>query len=598
MLENRGLGVDLFAGFEAFNVRVEPAVPGLTPVTCKDICCCALSRLVLCETPIARNELHLKMNYLPKDGLRWIEKTQRLLLSLDSSDSFDSSDSSDLSFNSSRTPTNSTCSRRSGLHLEALRGAGSPPDPSSRDVSHRYTSHQEAFHQEASCQEASCQETSCQETSCQKIFHRDERLVGSWLEHAFEPLRQLMGTDHIFYVGPELDGPSLMPRPLPMPVNKSSSGVASDEPTPVGLENGSEGLGHDDRKRGSATADTLKKDAPRDDRLLVLSPAGGEAFARGIAGQFAGYQGGFLQFTDPYATYLHGAARSLGVSAIHDGFVHDPDDPRLRESFIYQEIYRPVGIERKMALSVPLSKGAAMLLCGYSEADLPAAGGPLHEALRLLLPAFEAGLHFRQRLSAVQAQWSALLDMLPGPLAVFSAEGEELYRNCALRRLLASEPDEEVLARAVLAFGREMSIMLIPRPSSSCKLSGSPNSSLGGSHQPLESISRTVKLKGGRYQMRASTDQKALSEPAVIVSVERVEAIPPREVFEERFGLTPREAEVAQLIAQGYTDKDVAERLFVSLHTARRHAERVLRKMRLNSRAGVLYACLSTGAWR
>ncbi len=42
--------------------------------------------------------------------------------------------------------------------------------------------------------------------------------------------------------------------------------------------------------------------------------------------------------------------------------------------------------------------------------------------------------------------------------------------------------------------------------------------------------------------------------------------------------LTPRETEVSALISQGLPDKEIARQLDISLHTARRHVERVLSK--------------------
>lgn len=43
--------------------------------------------------------------------------------------------------------------------------------------------------------------------------------------------------------------------------------------------------------------------------------------------------------------------------------------------------------------------------------------------------------------------------------------------------------------------------------------------------------------------------------------------------------LTHREAEVFGLIASGLTDREIADRLFVSLTTARKHRENVLAKL-------------------
>lgn len=48
--------------------------------------------------------------------------------------------------------------------------------------------------------------------------------------------------------------------------------------------------------------------------------------------------------------------------------------------------------------------------------------------------------------------------------------------------------------------------------------------------------------------------------------------------------LTPREAEVAELLAQGYAAKEIALCLEVSLHTARRHTESVFKKLNVRTR--------------
>lgn len=48
--------------------------------------------------------------------------------------------------------------------------------------------------------------------------------------------------------------------------------------------------------------------------------------------------------------------------------------------------------------------------------------------------------------------------------------------------------------------------------------------------------------------------------------------------------LSPREREVMQLIARGYTYKEVARRLHISVKTVESHASAVLRKLQLSSR--------------
>ena len=54
-----------------------------------------------------------------------------------------------------------------------------------------------------------------------------------------------------------------------------------------------------------------------------------------------------------------------------------------------------------------------------------------------------------------------------------------------------------------------------------------------------------------------------------------------------RYGLTPRQLEVARLLAEGLTNGEIAESLGTSYYTARNHAEQVLRRLGVASRAAV-----------
>jgi DNA-binding CsgD family transcriptional regulator len=53
---------------------------------------------------------------------------------------------------------------------------------------------------------------------------------------------------------------------------------------------------------------------------------------------------------------------------------------------------------------------------------------------------------------------------------------------------------------------------------------------------------------------------------------------------QQRFGLTPRQAEVALLLAQGHTTADIARLLDLTTHTVRHHAEKVLQRLDVRTR--------------
>jgi DNA-binding NarL/FixJ family response regulator len=49
-------------------------------------------------------------------------------------------------------------------------------------------------------------------------------------------------------------------------------------------------------------------------------------------------------------------------------------------------------------------------------------------------------------------------------------------------------------------------------------------------------------------------------------------------------GITPREAEIVALIAEGLRNREIAERLFISLQTVKDHNHSIFRKAGVRSR--------------
>jgi DNA-binding CsgD family transcriptional regulator len=92
------------------------------------------------------------------------------------------------------------------------------------------------------------------------------------------------------------------------------------------------------------------------------------------------------------------------------------------------------------------------------------------------------------------------------------------------------------------------------------------------------------------YRLAGSLLRQAVlgPTPLIVVSVERIAPQPMSDdVLHARFGLTPREVQVARLLADGKPDADIAAVLAVTRHTASRHAEHVRAKLGVRSRAAV-----------
>lgn len=59
--------------------------------------------------------------------------------------------------------------------------------------------------------------------------------------------------------------------------------------------------------------------------------------------------------------------------------------------------------------------------------------------------------------------------------------------------------------------------------------------------------------------------------------------------------LTDREAEVLLLVARGLTNGEIAERLFISQHTAKTHVNRIMAKVRSHDRAQLVILAYESG---
>jgi two-component system response regulator NreC len=59
--------------------------------------------------------------------------------------------------------------------------------------------------------------------------------------------------------------------------------------------------------------------------------------------------------------------------------------------------------------------------------------------------------------------------------------------------------------------------------------------------------------------------------------------------------LTPREEEVLELLAAGYSNEEISEKLVISRHTVARHRENLMRKLELHSRTDLVKYAIRKG---
>ncbi|MDX8349363.1 helix-turn-helix transcriptional regulator [Cognatiyoonia sp. IB215446] len=313
---------------------------------------------------------------------------------------------------------------------------------------------------------------------------------------------------------------------------------------------------------------SIKDDGSPDERISVKSRSLGVTFERGISSHFCGYDsGGYSRFKDDYATYLHRAIRLAGTGAFNDTHLYCPSLRGAME--IQQEVFRPLRIERQLALSVPERRGESMLIAGYDHREAPDPNDTRNKALIYLLPAFEAAVGFRRALKQVEIEAIDACTQHQA-FASISLDGEILFLNNCFREHLAAQQRRFDLMAAVKRFAAQLAALAVK--------------DVDHSTLPVQSLT----VDHVRYRLHGrlveSTDHL---QPQVHVWLRCGAKSKVDPYLSSAFGLTSRELEVAALIVEGLRDKEIARHLCISPNTVRRHSEALLRKTGLTSRSGL-----------
>lgn len=268
---------------------------------------------------------------------------------------------------------------------------------------------------------------------------------------------------------------------------------------------------------------------------------------------------------------------------------------QFHDSAIYQQIFVPhrVGDAACMTMqpetaALPLSSTLISLNIQSEKTDSAQCGKRATETLTLLLPAFQAGVNAHLRANAYRSNLSALFDSLNDGARLVSARGQVLYQNAALTQWL-SEPEGSFLSESVNAIARNMA--------ATAGIASTRSATIAVPSK----LSATVRTSRRRYTVVAtqwrSTCPREVGAILVLASAlasghsaAKELTLPAPTAIQRRYRLTPRETQVALLIARGQTNRDIAINLHIAETTARHHTESVLAKLGVDSRHRVLGA--------
>ena len=173
---------------------------------------------------------------------------------------------------------------------------------------------------------------------------------------------------------------------------------------------------------------------------------------------------------------------------------------------------------------------------------------------RLLQPALAVGVQSHGVLQEARDRLSEAIDGTGAACLVADRGGSVVHRTPALEALLAREPGREAVVAEAVRVGRSFWTAALV-------------------------VQSTAVGRRGAYRLTA-TEVGDGADRFCVVRVERPETSAPTPAdAAERLGLTPRQAEVAVLLAERMSNKEIAAALAVSVHTARHHVEAVLDRL-------------------
>lgn len=175
--------------------------------------------------------------------------------------------------------------------------------------------------------------------------------------------------------------------------------------------------------------------------------------------------------------------------------------------------------------------------------------------------------------SPADLPFRSALDLLDSGIGFYRSDLSLIFGNEALRRLI--EADCRIAAEVEQALG-ELAVK--------CRL-------VGQDGEVKSLLDRRLETEGGTFRIRGGSVGMDLwaTGGSMVLTIEPVarESSPQPGEVARRFRLTQREAELAILLADGRSNDDIADQLYLSPHTIRNYTRRVLSKLGVRSRAQV-----------
>lgn len=252
-------------------------------------------------------------------------------------------------------------------------------------------------------------------------------------------------------------------------------------------------------------------------------------------------------------------------------------DPMVNELFLPHGIHDAIGLLSQVEAEDPNNGQWCRFLLGAARTPYGTElfGESGLAMMMLAAPAFEAGVASLVAAGSWRSSLAATFDSLVTPAWVFSATAHKLvHRNASAGLLLNEEPEAALVESAVSALARDLA------------QSAERTKSAAGNEWNVQAKT-TVRTQTASYVLRGSYVAATKLGPTrtILVVARRTSPHPlDRDALRARFGLSQRELEVAALVVDGFGIVEISQRFGISLHTVRRHLERLYKKLGVHSR--------------
>ena len=254
-------------------------------------------------------------------------------------------------------------------------------------------------------------------------------------------------------------------------------------------------------------------------------------------------------------------------------------------------------IEDVMSYTVFLPKGLAASISVFRPASAEAFSAADKEALGVLARHFEHAVTAHVELARLQCRMAAtdlLLERFGLGLVILDRRGEVELMNRAAEAILAAADGLSVRRRRLVAARRGDSVRLTRATEAAVK--ARPAAEAGAVVVGRPSMKRPYAVQVLPLQGQGAPTAWCLEVAAaamVLITDPEQRARVPEDALAESYGLTPREAQLAAILAGGEPLGRISERMGITIGTARNHLKSILHKTGCNRQAdlvGLLHA--------